>query len=166
MKHLYKKLALIFVFPIISSFAQVRTGESEAKAVSLSAVDKNALIHFFESTNRSPNWFRLEFNNGRETYGNRKLSSTELEKIRINKANPGREGIVIRYGDGVSNASTILLKDGSIISSWCGCSEKNPLLHLLGKDKTATLQKIMAKYIEDPDILDNPDMGFTSCIPR
>ncbi len=72
-----------------------------------------------------------------------------------------QKGIIILFWDKYINAVTIYLKDGSIISaatSAYGNAKGNPFLTWLGKEKTSKLKTVMAKYIEDSDIIDNPEM--------
>ena len=124
----------------------------------LSDEDKNAIIGLFKIIN--PKYYRLEIK--RETYGGRKLSSTELSRIAsLKRMDEETHGTVILFWDKDINAVTIYVTDGTIISAAMssngpGCG--NPFLKWLGKPSTYKLMDLIGKQIKNPDIIIDPCM--------
>jgi len=157
-------IVLLIVSITIDSIGQEKTtvsGQERTAIKPISEEDKNTIINLFKPLSIIYSTrLRVEFNRG-ETYGDRKLSSTEISKIAtFRRTNQGENGIIILFSDVASNGVTIYLKDGSIMSATLknGHRAGNPLLEMLGKAKITVFKTIMEKYIKDPDILDNPEM--------
>jgi hypothetical protein len=151
---LLRQYHLLTVFALVSAQAAFSQRTATTSASSLSAGDKRDVIALFSNADRQ--YHRLQFAAGKEVYGSRTINSTESERIR--KASLQEKGIIIICKE--SNSAILYFKDGSIIMASSGRAGTNPFLNLLGKEKTEKLKKIMAKYIEDPDInnLDKPNL--------
>jgi hypothetical protein len=122
----------------LTSFAQV----------AISAKDQAAVIRIFNTVD-SRSW-HIQF--GNIVYGRRGLTATEKSQIKGIR-DPGDKGIIIF----LRTAAAIKFGDGSIIyisSATNSRTGTNHFLNLLGKTKAAQLKTIMAKYIEDPDMID------------
>jgi len=122
--------------------AEIKVGETKlAQAESvrpprkpISAEDKKAVIALFKGID--PSKYRLEFNHGRESYGTKKIEMSDLKQVR-KISNPGEESgwvILIVEDDGVMY----------ILAATHG--DQSQLEEVLGKEKTARLNQIMAKY--------------------
>ena len=135
-------------FSFISSTAQERAKDIPLK---LSDADKRAVIACFN--NVDDKYHRMLFNAGKEVYGTRTIASTEMERIR--NARLQEKGIIIICKE--TNSMIIYLRDGSIILASSGRAGTNPFLNLLGKEKTEKLKLIMAKYVDNADLLGAPD---------
>lgn len=116
----------LFSFAFYHAKAQERTSEN---SIRISDDDKKAIIGIFKEVD--PKLYRLEFNNGKEIYGSRKITMSELEQIRKVR-NPTDQSAYLVVAGGTVFIVAIKGREG--------------LLSVLGKEKAAKLSTIMAKY--------------------
>jgi len=98
----------------------------------ISEEDKKAIIKLFEGVDKSK--YRLQFNHGKEVYGTRKVSMKELEQVRKVRNPASDAGYVV----------LIVVDDGAVYI--LAVSKGSKLQTVLGKEKTKSLNAIMAKY--------------------
>lgn len=136
------------------STAQLRT-------ITVSAVDKAAIIDIFKTSD--PNGYRLQFNEGREVYGKKSISKTDLDYIKKQRIPAGEGAIIIN----LKGRMAIYFKDESLIyvSTTPAIINKNEIFHFLLYPKISFLMGIMKKYRDDaigilgnPNLIDNPDI--------
>ena len=104
-----------------------------AGAVHLSAADKKAIKEIFKGVDSSK--YRLQFNGGKEVVGSKRVSMRQLEQVR-KITNPGEAaGWVV-----------LIVSDDGIVYIVAASHGQTELEGLLGKEKTARLNQIAAKY--------------------
>lgn len=141
-----------FSFCSILFLSYSLSGQERATLAAIKADDKKQLIGLFRGTDIKH--YRIQFNS-REIYGDRKISATEMDRIR--QANLVGKGGSLEVKE--SNAEIIVLKDGTIIlaSGSDDDSQGKYFYRLLGKQKAEQLRLLVARYAHDLHVLDDDD---------
>jgi hypothetical protein len=108
---------------------------SKAKEVAakprLSAPDKKAIVELFKDVD--PSKYRLEFDNGREVYGTKKIEMADLQQIkRVTKPSEA-SGYLID----IEVTTVILVRTRA---------DQSELVKVLGEERTKRLNQILNKY--------------------
>lgn len=98
----------------------------------ISEQDKKEIIKLFEGVDKSK--YRLQFNNGKEVYGARKISMRELQQVRKVRNPQDEHGYVV-----------LIVSDDGIVYI-VAVSKGGKLESVLGREKTTKLNTIMSKY--------------------
>ncbi|MDX1942356.1 MAG: hypothetical protein SFU99_17460 [Saprospiraceae bacterium] len=122
-------IVLLFCTPQ-NAFAQ-RTKTTAVDSVKISAADQKAITALFKGVDASK--YRLQFNNKKTVVGKRSVKMEDLEQVRkvTNPAEAAGWIVFVVEGDDVIYVLAV------------GNSE---LVSVLGREKAAQLNKIMAKY--------------------
>ena len=75
-----KKSTFLFILTITSFFLNNAAAQERGKDIPLSPEDKRAIIYLLKSADTR--LYRFQSDNGREVYGTRKMSTTELQRIK------------------------------------------------------------------------------------
>jgi hypothetical protein len=118
--------ALLFMFIC----TLLNKGLSQQKAVS--EEDKQAIIKLFEGVDK--NKYRLEFNKRKEVFGSRKVAMKDLRQVSNFKNPAGKAGYVV-----------LIVSDDGIVYV-LAVSKGGKLQSVIGREKAAKLDAIMAKY--------------------
>jgi hypothetical protein len=98
----------------------------------ISEQDKKEIIKLFEGVDKTK--YRLQFNEGKEVYGSRKVSMRELEQVRKVRNPGGDAGYVV-----------LIVSDDGIVYI-VAVSKGSKLQSVLGREKAQKLNSIMSKY--------------------
>jgi hypothetical protein len=117
---------------LVSALTLLLISQTSVKAQKpISAEDKKAIVALFKDAD--PTMYRLQFNEGKEVYGKRQIKMDELEQIKKVRNPAGENGYVV-----------LAVKDDGIMFIFA--ATKGKVESLLGREKTAKLNTIMAKY--------------------
>ena len=107
---------------------------ASAQKKSISKADKEAIIKIFEDVD--PSKYKLVFNNGKETYGKKRIKMGDLKKL-SQKTTPASRGIkwTLIAGDRSENEVFYIYTEGESL-----------MASMLGKKKLKALQRIASKY--------------------
>jgi len=103
-----------------------------AKQTTVSAADQRAIMALFKGVD--PSLYRLQFNNGRTVAGKKKVSMAELEQA-SKVTNPAE-----------SHGYVVLMSADRGVVFILAVSGGKGMEEVLGAEKTAKLNQIMAKY--------------------
>ena len=128
--------------------------KAQLRTTALSAADKAAIIHIFKGTD--PSLHSLLFNEGREVYGKKSISKTDLDYIKKQRFPAGEGAIIIN----LRGRMAIYFKDESLIyvSATPAIINKNEILDFLLYPRILNLIGILKKYRDDASILGNPNL--------
>jgi hypothetical protein len=108
------------------------SSKSFGQAKAISEADKKEIVQLFDGVDKSK--YRLQFNNGKEVYGSRKVSMRELQQVKKVRNPMGEHGYVV-----------LIVSDDGIVYI-VAVSKGSKLESVLGKEKTQKLNAIMSKY--------------------
>lgn len=137
-----KKSTFLLILTL-TSFFQINANAQRGQDIPLTQEHKRAIIALLKGADAR--FYRFQSSNGREVYGSRKMSTTELQRIKELGA-PDTRGIVIHYKE--TRSIIIFYKDGTILAatSPTGKTDADVLVNLLGKQGAAKLRDILSKY--------------------
>lgn len=144
-----KKSTILFIVTLTSFFQINAKAQERGKDIPLSPEDKKAVIYLLKTADAR--FYRFQSGNGREVYGSRKMSTTELKRIKELGA-PDTRGTIVNYKE--TNSIIIYLKDGSILAATSPTGKTDPdvFVNLLGKQGADKLRDILSKYfVHDVD---------------
>ena len=143
------KKSTVFFLIVLSSFFQINAKAQErGKDIPLSPEDKRAIISLLKTVDGR--FYKFQSANGREVYGSRRISTSELNRIKELGA-PDTKGIIIEYKE--TGSIVIHWKDGSILAATSppGKTDKDVFVNLLGRQSADKLNDLLSKYfIRDP----------------
>jgi hypothetical protein len=146
-----KKLIIPFcLFAFFLDLSSHLEAQRDAKDIPLSPEDKRAIVALFKAR-ADKRYYRLQFNDGRETYGSRTITATELARIEELGA-PDTKNSRLEFTE--SKSIIINWKDGSIIAATSppGKTDPNVFVNLLGKQSADKLRDLLSKYfVHDVD---------------
>jgi hypothetical protein len=109
------------------------TGAQEKKVKPISAEDQQAIVELFQGVD--PSKYRLQFNEGNRVLGNKNLGMNDIEQVKKIRSTASTGYFTfIASGRGAKEVVYIYSTEPSGVQS------------LLGREKTARLNQIMAKY--------------------
>lgn len=120
------------LYAVIFMLLVALTGKATAQDKTISEADKKEIIKLFEGVDKSK--YRLQFNNGKEVYGARKVAMKDLQQVRKVRNPQDEAGYVV-----------LIVSDDGIVYV-VAVSKGGKLESVLGREKTAKLNTIMAKY--------------------
>jgi hypothetical protein len=129
-------LALSIGLSILALGAQERgakTGGQEKKVKPITAEDQQALVELFKGVD--PSKYRLQFNEGNRVLGNKNLGMNDIEQVKKIR-NPASAGYFTFIASGRGAKEVVYIYS----------TEPSGLQSMLGREKTAKLNQIMAKY--------------------
>ena len=109
------------------------TGAQEKKVKPISAEDQQAIVELFKGVDSSK--YRLQFNEGNRVLGNRNLGMNDVEQVRK-----------VRTPEAAGYFTLIVSGRGAKEVVYIYSTEPSGLQSLLGREKAAKLNQIMAKY--------------------
>ena len=109
------------------------TGAQEKKVKPISAEDQQAIVELFKGVDSSK--YRLQFNEGNRVLGNKNLGMNDVEQVRK-----------IRTPEAAGYFTFIASGRGAKEVVYIYSTEPSGLQSLLGREKAAKLNQIMAKY--------------------
>ena len=138
-----KKATTLFILTVTSFFLINAKSQERGKDIPLSPEHKRAIIALLKSADAR--FYRFQSANAREVYGSRKMSTTELQRIKELGA-PDTRGIIVDYKE--TKSIVIQWKDGSILAatSPTGKTDPDAFVNLLGKQAADKLRDILSKY--------------------
>ena len=136
-----KKSISLFIFTLITVMSF--NVKAQEKDIPLSPEDKRAMISLLKSADTR--FYRFQSANGREVYGSRKMSTTELQRIKELGA-PDTRGIIVDYKE--TRSIIVNFKDGTILAATSPTGKTDPdvFVNLLGKQSAGKLRDILSKY--------------------
>jgi hypothetical protein len=130
-------LALSIGLSILALGAQKRegkTGGQEKKVKPISAEDQQAIAELFKDVD--PSKYRLQFNEGNRVLGNKKVEMSDIEQVKRIRTPTNATGYFTFIASGRGAKEVVYIYS----------TEPSGLVSLLGREKTARLEQIMAKY--------------------
>jgi hypothetical protein len=109
------------------------TGAQEKKVKPISAEDQQAIVELFKGVDSSK--YRLQFNEGNRVLGNKSLGLSDVEQVRK-----------VRAPEAAGYFTFIVSGRGAKEVVYIYSTEPSGLQSLLGREKAAKLNQIMAKY--------------------
>ena len=138
-----KKSTFLFILTLSSFFLINAAAQERGKDIPLSPEDKRALIYLLKSADAR--FYRFQSANGREVYGSRKMSTTELQRIKELGA-PDTRNLIVDYKE--TRSIIVNFKDGTFIAATSPTGKTDPdvFANLLGKQGADKLRDILSKY--------------------
>lgn len=127
-------LALSIGLSLLALGAQERvakTGGQAKKEKAISAADQRAIRALFKDVDQSK--YRLQFNQGKRTLGTRKVEMQDMEQVKKFRNPAEAAGWIVLIVEGKDVIYVLAVG-------------KSELESVLGKEKAAKLNQIMAKY--------------------
>ncbi len=114
------------------SFSTIALGQ-EKKSKPISSEDQQAIVELFKNVDSSK--YRLQFNEGRRVVGNKSVSMSDIEQVK-------------KYRSVASSGYFTFIVSGRGADEvvYIYSTEPGKTESVLGKEKTARLNQIMAKY--------------------
>jgi hypothetical protein len=129
-------LALSIGLSILAIGAQdggAKTGAQEKKVKPISAEDQQAIEELFKGVDSSK--YRLQFNEGNRVLGNKNLGMNDIEQVKKIRT-PASAGYFTFIASGRGAKEVVYIYS----------TEPSGLQSMLGREKAAKLNQIMAKY--------------------
>ena len=129
--------ALSIGLSILGLAAQERgakTGAQEKKVKPISAEDQQAIAELFKGVD--PSKYRLQFNEGNRVLGNKSVGMNDIEQVKKIRTPTNATGYFTFIASGRGAKEVVYIYS----------TEPSGLVSLLGREKTARLDQIMAKY--------------------
>lgn len=125
-------LIIMLVFGVSSHlFSQERSSAEAHKKIS--AEDKAAIKEIFKGVD--PAKYRLEFDGGKDTMGSKKVSMADVKQTKT-----------VSHAGEEANRVTFIARDSGVVYCYTETVNKRVLEGVIGKEKVARLNQIMAKY--------------------